>query len=564
MRILLLVHSFNSLAQRLFVELAARGHDLSVEFDINDAVSLEADTQFQPDLILAPFLKRAIPERLWRRRTCLAVHPGPPGDRGPSALDWAILKGEATWGVTVLQANAEFDAGPIWASAAFSMRPAAKSSLYRNEITEAAVSAVLKAVERFAKGEGPPQEGSSGAGNWRPHVRPEDRAIDWCVDSTDVVLRKIRSADGVPGVEDELFGRRFRLFDAQEAPHHSGSPGDVIARSGPAVCRATKNGAVWIGALADRESEYPFKRPATQVLADSLAPLPDRPIVSPGGYREIWYEERGDVGYLHFAFYNGAMDTGQCRRLLKAYRQAVERSTRVIVLMGGHDFWSNGIHLNLIEAADSPADESWENINAMDDLAEAIIRTESHLTVAALQGNAGAGGVFLARAADRVWLRRGVVLNPHYKDMGNLYGSEFWTYLLPRFAGRKNAERIVAARLPMGADEAQTLGLADAVLAADRDEFRSAVQSAADSMAKAADFSERLMAKAVRRASDEREKPLSAYREEELARMRLNFFGFDPSYHVARYKFVHKVPKSRTPATIAVHRQVRDDLRTAS
>lgn len=38
--------------------------------------------------------------------------------------------------------------------------------------------------------------------------------------------------------------------------------------------------------------------------------------------------------------------------------------------------------------------------------------------------------------------------------------------------------------------------------------------------------------------------------------MRLNFYGFDPSYHVARFNFVHKVAKSRTPLTVALHRRV--------
>jgi len=34
---------------------------------------------------------------------------------------------------------------------------------------------------------------------------------------------------------------------------------------------------------------------------------------------------------------------------------------------GGDDNWSNGIHLNHIEANDDPAEESWRNINAMND-----------------------------------------------------------------------------------------------------------------------------------------------------------------------------------------------------
>ena len=110
MRILFLCHSFNSLSQRLFVELRDLGHEVSVEFDINDAVALQAVDSFAPDIVLAPFLKRAIPRAIWENRICLVVHPGPVGDGGPSALDWAILNGERDWGVTVLQAEEALDA----------------------------------------------------------------------------------------------------------------------------------------------------------------------------------------------------------------------------------------------------------------------------------------------------------------------------------------------------------------------------------------------------------------------------------------------------------------------
>lgn len=561
MRILLLTHSFNSLTQRIFVELGGRGHDVSVEFDINDQVTVEAVTLFRPDLIIAPYLKRAIPEAVWRHHVCLVVHPGIRGDRGPSALDWAILNGERDWGVTVLQAEAEMDAGPIWAESHFPMRHAAKSSLYRNEVTEAAVEAVLVALARFERGGFVPEPLDPNApdvrGRLRPLMRQSNRAINWEADTTETVLRKIRSADGSPGLRDALFDRHIYLYDTCPAPSLCGPPGAVIARSGPAICRATIDGAVWIGHLRDPRSAYPFKLPATQVLAGTIDSLPEIPIDTPEGYQEISYEEAHGVGYLHFPFYNGAMNTGQCQRLLAAYREALARNTRVIVLMGGPDFWSNGMHLNVIEAASSAADESWANINAIDDLAEAIIRTESHITVAALQGNAGAGGVFLARAADHVWLRSGVVLNPHYKDMGNLYGSEFWTYLLPRQAGEDNAQRITQARLPMGASEAVSLGLADACLASDRGDFIKQVRARAEAIAADPAFPALLAAKNQVRARDEAAKPLSHYREEELERMRMNFYGFDPSYHVARYKFVRKTPKSRTPVTIARHRDKR-------
>ena len=45
----------------------------------------------------------------------------------------------------------------------------------------------------------------------------------------------------------------------------------------------------------------------------------DAPLPPGHTYREIVYEERAGVGYLHFDFYNGAMSTDQCRRLREAY-----------------------------------------------------------------------------------------------------------------------------------------------------------------------------------------------------------------------------------------------------
>jgi hypothetical protein len=96
MRILLLVTAFNSLTQRVYVELADAGHDLAVGV-VHDANDMAAAVEsFPPDVIVAPYLKSVIPESIWRTHTCLIVHPGIRGDRGPSSLDWAILRGERT------------------------------------------------------------------------------------------------------------------------------------------------------------------------------------------------------------------------------------------------------------------------------------------------------------------------------------------------------------------------------------------------------------------------------------------------------------------------------------
>lgn len=94
----------------------------------------------------------------------------------------------------------------------------------------------------------------------------------------------------------------------------------------------------------------------------------------------------------------------------------------VLVFAGSKNNWSNGLHLNVIEQSTTPSEEAYRNIVAINKIVKAIYRIGDKLTISAVQANAGAGGVFLALAADFCFVRDGAVLNPHYKNMG-LFGS---------------------------------------------------------------------------------------------------------------------------------------------
>ena len=549
MRILLLATAFNSLTQRIFVELDDLGYDVGCSVVADGDQMRTAVEAFSPELVVAPYLKRAIPEEIWHTRPCLIVHPGIRGDRGPSSLDWAILRGLPSWGVTVLQAAQEFDAGDIWAHREFPMGGLSKSALYRHQVSDAAVDALREAMERLRGGASVPEP----LDYRRPEIegrleRPmtqADREIDWS-GPTAMVLRHLRCSDSTPGVLDSLFGQQYYLFGGHEEPLLRGQPGEVIARRDGAICRATGDGAVWISHLkkAKTGDRRFVKLPAALALATALGDVPDLPlppdqVVATSTYREIWYEEHADVGYVHFEFYNGAMSTQQCIRLREAYQLARQRPTKVIVLMGGSDLWANGIHLNVIEAANQPHEESWSNINAMDDLVHEILDTDSYVVVSALAGNAGAGGVPLALAADEVCARPGVVLNPHYKGM-ELFGSEYWTYLFPRRVGQERAVELSETCLPISAQHAKAIGLIDHVLGGDVASFREQVKRLAETVAHGEDFDERIRRKRASRHHDEGIRPLDSYRYEELARMRHEFSG--TGHQHARKAFVHKIP----------------------
>ncbi len=550
MKIVFFTTAHNSLSQRAYVELVDSGHTVIVVIASSQEVMLAAVEREHPDLIIAPMLKKVIPASIWQKYTCIIIHPGIKGDRGPSSLDWAILNGREEWGVTLLQADAEMDAGNIWASRTFSMRAASKSHLYRHEVTEAAIQGLLETMAKFESTTFVPEpldySRQDVKGCLQASMKQADRAINWAEPSASI-LRKIRCADSFPGIFDMVLGRQCYLYGAHEEDVLRGAPGEIIATRNGAICRATGDGAVWITHVKQKgtDGQPSFKLPATRVLGDCLAHVPEVPLALDQAYdgrtyRDIWYEERQAVGYLHFEFYNGAMSTEHCQRLREAFRLIRRRSTKVIVLMGGMDFWSNGIHLNMIEAAADPAHESWRNIQAMNDLVLELITTQSHLVISALQGNAAAGGVMLALAADYVYAREGIVLNPHYKGMGNLYGSEYWTYLLPKRVGGGKARELTEALLPISTRTAREIGLLDDAFGKDAASFREHISRLAEEFASSPGYEQLLEEKRHTRKNDEESKPLQAYQNEELQRMWLNFFGADRSYHLARQNFVYK------------------------
>jgi putative two-component system hydrogenase maturation factor HypX/HoxX len=156
-----------------------------------------------------------------------------------------------------------------------------------------------------------------------------------------------------------------------------------------------------------------------------------------------------------------------------------------------------------------------------------------------MAGNAGAGGVMLGLGADRVALRAAAVLNPHYRSMG-LYGSEYWTYVLPRRVGASTARTLTTDCVPIGATHAARIGLVDQVFTGDPDAFERMVERQAHRLATSHDYPLLLAGKRERRATDEGRKPLRGYRREELVEMSADILEDRHGFASARHGFITK------------------------
>ena len=183
------------------------------------------------------------------RHRCLVVHPGIVGDRGPSALDWAICDGETEWGVTVLRGERRDGRRDVWASVDFPMREATQEQpLPQRGDRGGGRGADARARSASQRGEQPRAARRRATRRARALAaadaagRPRDRLAR---DDTATVLRKIRAADGAPGVLDDVLRRcACYLFDAHpEGRGRSGRAGRGRSRNATARSCARRSTA---------------------------------------------------------------------------------------------------------------------------------------------------------------------------------------------------------------------------------------------------------------------------------------------------------------------------------
>lgn len=637
MKILFLTTAHNSLSQRLSTLLSSPeyGHDVTIEYALSVTQMMEAVVLAEPRLIICPFLTARVPKEIYEKYITLIVHPGPPGDTGPSALDWTLLGDDGTeenaskalvsissgeppspgrshWGVTVLQAEEKLDGGPVWAFEQFALniddQELTKSKLYRGPVTKAAVTAVTAAIKRVESCASnatidrhgvlpvqlpcPPEYRTKsvtsgepflgGRTHDRPLLKADHCSINFSKHSAAQISRRIRCSDSQPGFLSTIFGPKLYLYGGIVEDYHSfqgaATAGKIIGFREEAICLATcDNKGIWITHIrrpkAKTDPSLHPKLPATTGLLDLSAisseevtrrqlPLLDGEYVkaSKSTFQEIHIDFQDDEksACLHFNFYNGAMHTRQCTSMIKAIKFIMNKhlfekpELDTVILMGG-DYFSNGIHLNTIEAAPDPPTEAWININRIDDVAHYLLYTLPQYgiqSVAAIRGNCAAGGVALAAACDKVVALPGIVLNPAYRALG-LSGSEYHSISYKGRCGAEVATTLLRDMLPISAATAREIDLVDGVLAEGSDgtdtEILEFVRSQWSDKSKTPSWKE--------------DQELNLYnitqaRITELHEMSLDFSSpRSRRFHTRRSDFVRKVKPKVTPLRFAEHRR---------
>ncbi len=186
---------------------------------------------FRPEVAVMAFVTEILPARVLQipARGTIQYHPSLlPRHRGRSAINWAILQGDGTTGLTVFWPDRGIDTGPVLLQKEVPIGPDdTVGSLYFQKLFPLGVQALVEAVGLIADGHAPRTPQDERQASYEPPCEDANVRVDFNRPALEV-YRTIRAGDPQPGAWASLDGQRVRLFDAKLIERqYGGSPGTV-------------------------------------------------------------------------------------------------------------------------------------------------------------------------------------------------------------------------------------------------------------------------------------------------------------------------------------------------
>ena len=206
--------------------------------ELHEVTSMKTDEVYEtflrlePDLGVMAFVTLIVPERLLHcpKLGTIQYHPSLlPKHRGASAINWAIINGEAKTGLTIFWPDKDLDTGPILLQKEVEIGPDdTVGSLYFNHLFPAGVDALVEAIDLVKEGKAPRIPQDEAQATYEGICRSENAAIDWDRPAQ-VVYNLIRGTNPQPGAWTEFRGQKLKIFDSELRPGEDrGVPGEVV------------------------------------------------------------------------------------------------------------------------------------------------------------------------------------------------------------------------------------------------------------------------------------------------------------------------------------------------
>jgi len=196
----------------------------------------------QPQLIITASYGKLIPVEVLHgpRFGWLNVHFSLlPRWRGAAPVQWALLEGDATTGISIFKLDKGMDTGPIYYQEEVEIGASDTTTDLLERMSILAASRIMDVVADIRKGVKPKPQPAAGV-TLAPKISKEMAKIDWST-GADAILRQIRALDDRPGTWTTFRSERVAIHKVHESliANTLKKPGEITLVDGALLVRCS-------------------------------------------------------------------------------------------------------------------------------------------------------------------------------------------------------------------------------------------------------------------------------------------------------------------------------------
>jgi methionyl-tRNA formyltransferase len=230
------------LAQRAGIKVFQPQH-------VNDEPSVELLKKYGADLFVViaygQFLSGAI--LALPKKMAINVHSSLlPKYRGAAPINWVIINGETTTGISIIKMGRKMDAGDVIGRLALPIKPDDTALTLRECMKKAGPRFLLETIGKIEKGTCSPEAQDERQASVAPKLSKELGKIDWNVAAVKI-NNLIRGLQPWPGAYTSCQGKLLKILEAEVIEAASGVGMGLITQVAKSYfCVATGRGALKI------------------------------------------------------------------------------------------------------------------------------------------------------------------------------------------------------------------------------------------------------------------------------------------------------------------------------
>ncbi len=192
-----------------------------------------------------------------------------PRYRGPSSINWPIIRGDTSTGLTIFRPTDGLDEGPVILQRTTHIGPQdTLGSVYFDRLFPMGVQAMIEAADLVVAGRHREYLQDESQASYEGWCRKGEARINWA-NHVDSVYNLVRGCNPAPGAWTTLEGKELQIFDARKIPVRTfaavkGRIGEIVEAAGHSFQITAQGGRIEVlrAKLGDGK-----KAPAADLIA---------------------------------------------------------------------------------------------------------------------------------------------------------------------------------------------------------------------------------------------------------------------------------------------------------